>query len=340
MKRSLALSTLPLLGLLAVVPFAPACGGSDEPPPAAPPPPPSVPPPPPPPVVAAPTPPAAPVVEAPKKPAPPTPAFRYTGLATPESVIYDEARDRYLVSNINGKPVDVDNNGFISELSPEGKVTTLKWIEGGKDKLKLDAPNGMAIVKDVLYVADLTVVCMFDVKTGKAKGEIKLAGATFANDVAASAEDGKIYVSDSGLKMEGADFKPTGTDAVFVIEKGVAKSFAKSADLARPNGILVDGKTLLIAPFGASEIYRIDEKGRKTDATKLSAGSLDGIVRAGDSLLVSSWESSTVYRGKFGGAFEPLFQELKAPADIGFDKKRSRASSSRVSWKTPSKSTT
>lgn len=267
----------------------------------------------------------APKAEAPKEEAPkaPVPTLKYTGLATPESVLYDAARDRYLVSNINGKPVDADNNGFISELSPDGKVTNLKWIEGGKNKVTLNAPKGMAIVKDVLYVADLDTVRMFDAKTGASKGEVKLPGATFANDVAAS-DDGKIYVSDSGLKMEGGDFKPTGTDAVWVIEKGKAKPFVKSDTLSKPNGLWVDGKTVIVAPFGASEIYRVDEKGTKSDVTKLPKGSLDGIVKVGDSFLVSSWDGQAVYKGTLGGTFTPVLSQLKAPADIGYDTKRSR----------------
>lgn len=257
------------------------------------------------------------------KPLAPTPAVKYTGFSTPESVLWDEARDRYLVSNINGKPVDADNNGFISELSPDGKVTNLKWIEAGKNKVTLNAPKGMAIVKDVLYVADLDTLRMFDVKTGAPKGDVKLEGATFANDVAAS-EDGKIYVSDSGLKMEGSDFKPTGTDAVWVVEKGKAKALAKSTDLGKPNGLLVDGKSLLVATFGTNELYKLDDKGQRSDVTKLPKGSLDGIVKLGDMLLVSSWDAQTVYKGKLGGTFEPVLQSLEAPADIGYDKKRGR----------------
>lgn len=258
------------------------------------------------------------------KPQAPTPAVKWTGFSTPESVLYDEARDRYLVSNINGKPVDADNNGFISEISPDGKVTNLKWIEAGKNKVTLNAPKGMAIVKDVLYVADLDTLRMFDVKTGAPKGDVKLEGATFANDVAASDDGSKIYVSDSGLKMEGGDFKPTGTDAVWVVEKGKAKALAKTTDLAKPNGLLVDGKSVVVAPFGGNEIYKLDEKGAKSDATKLPKGTLDGIVKVGDALLVSSWEGQAVYKGKVGGAFEPVLQGLEAPADIGYDKKRGR----------------
>ena len=47
----------------------------------------------------------------------------WEGFATPESVLYDVESDTYLVSNINGSPLAVDNNGFIWRIAPEGEVT-------------------------------------------------------------------------------------------------------------------------------------------------------------------------------------------------------------------------
>lgn len=260
--------------------------------------------------------------EPPKAPAP-VAAVKFTGLSTPESVLYDADADRYLVSNINGKPDEADNNGFISILSPDGKITELKWIEGGKGKTKLDAPKGMAIVKGVLYVADITVVRMFDAKTGAPKGDVKIDKSTFLNDVAAG-PDGKVYVSDSGIKGGDKGFEGTGTDAVYVIEKGKAKALAKSPDLGRPNGLLVTDKGVVVVTFGPDGAYRLDDKGAKQDVTKLPKGSLDGVVALGDSLLISSWEGSAIYKGKLGGTFEEVLSGQNSPADIGYDTKRSR----------------
>ncbi len=300
-----------------------ACGG-ETPPPA---------PPPPPPPVAAPVAStesapaasdsaAAAPVEAPK-PAAPSPAVKYTGLATPESVLYDADADRYLVSNVNGKPTDKDNNGFISVLSPDGQVTTLKWIEGGKNKAKLDAPKGLGIAKGVLYVADISVVRMFDVKSGAPKGEIAIAGSTFLNDIATGA-DGKVYVSDTGVKVGANGFEPTGTDAVYVIDKGHAKAIAKSPDLGGPNGLLATDKGLVVVTFGSGEFYRRDDKGNTSDASKPPTGGLDGVLALGDSLLVTSWQGSAIYKGTAGGAFEMALPDQKSPADIGYDTKRGR----------------
>src|SRR5438309_665948 len=81
------------------------------------------------------------------------------GILTPESVLYDAEADRYLVSNINGNPLEHDKNGYISELSPEGKVVKEKFIDG------LDAPKGSGLQGGVFYVADIDKVRMFDAKT-------------------------------------------------------------------------------------------------------------------------------------------------------------------------------
>ncbi|MEO7034908.1 MAG: hypothetical protein ABI548_13450 [Polyangiaceae bacterium] len=253
----------------------------------------------------------------------PTPVFRITeGIATPESVLYDEANDRYLVSNIDGKPDGVDGNGYITEISPDGKVVKPKFIAGG-GKVKLDAPKGTGIAGGILYVADISVVRKFDLKTGAPKGDILIPGATFLNDIAV-AKDGRVFVSDSGIKSSATGFDPTGSDAVYVIDHGKVKPVAKGKDLGRPNGLLAVDKGVLVVTFGSNELYRLDEKGAKQDVTKLPGGGLDGIAQAGDSLLVSSWQTSTVYRGTLGGSFEPALTELKGPADIGFDSKRKR----------------
>src|ERR1700753_4027392 len=195
MTRSRSLASLAVLAAPFVLMIA--CGGSEPPPPAPPPPPP---PPPAPAASAAPLPPPSPPPADPPKPAEPTAVAKYTGLSTPESVLYDADNDRYLVSNINGKPDAKDNNGFISVLSPDGTVSTLKWIEGGKDKVKLDAPKGSGIANGVLYVADISVVRQFDLKTGAPKGDIAIPGSTFLNDVAVG-PDGKVYVTDTGVKV-------------------------------------------------------------------------------------------------------------------------------------------
>lgn len=262
--------------------------------------------------------------EAPKKIEPVITVPKDAGLATPESVLYDAANDVYFVSSINGSSSGVDNNGFISKVSPEGKVIELKWAAGGAKGVKLDAPKGLAIVGDTLYVADITVVRTFELKTGKAKGDIKFEGASFLNDLFAGS-DGKVWVTDSGIKItdKGA-VELTKSDAVWVIEKGKAKVVARGEELGAPNGIVVVGGATWVVTFGSGELYRIDDKGKRQDVQKIGKGQLDGLLAFGDGLIITSWGASAVYRGKPNGTFEIMIPDAKAPADIGFDTKRSR----------------
>jgi sugar lactone lactonase YvrE len=303
--------------------LASACGGSQPPAEPAPAPTPAE--------TAAPvaaTPPApATTAEAPAEPpkeSGPAPVFRITeGIATPESVLYDAENDRYLVSNINGSPTDLDNNGYITELSPDGQVTNLKFIAGGVNDVKLNAPKGTAIVGGILYVSDINTVRKFDAKTGAAKGEIPVPGATFLNDIAA-APDGRVFVTDSGVKPGAEGFEPTGTDAIYVIDKGKLKPLVKSKDLAGPNGLAWTDQGLLVNTLNSDELFRVDDKGARHDITKLPEGMLDGLVVAGDKLLVSSWKGQAVYAGKLNDKFEVAIPNVSAPADIGYDTKRNR----------------
>ncbi len=273
--------------------------------------------------------PAKPALEEATKPPPaptPAPVLTFKGaFATPESVLYDAANDRYLVSNINGVPNGVDNNGYISELSPDGTIKTPKLIAGGEKNVKLDAPKGSAIVGKELWVTDISVVRKFDLKTLEPKGDIALPEATFANDLAVAA-DGKVYVADSSVKPGPKGFDANGGDQVFDIDKtGKAKVLAKSKELGGPNGLAFGPKGLLVNTLLSNEVYGIGPKGEKTDVVKLPNGGLDGMLVVGDQLLVTSWGASVIYRGKLGGtAFEPIVQNVKGPADMGWDSKRNR----------------
>lgn len=255
----------------------------------------------------------------------PTPiVVQGVGLQTPESILYDRRDDVYLVSNINGNPTGVDGNGFISRMAPSGKVLALKWIDGTKQGVTLNAPKGMAIVGDVLYVTDITAVRMFDRRTGRPRGSIDIPGSTFLNDAAAG-RDGPVYITDSGWKP---DFSPSGTDAVYRIDaSGKATQIAKGAALKNPNGVAVlpDGTLVIVSGGATGEHYTLRPGGQPQNVRKLPAGGLDGVeVLPGAALLVSSWAASAVYRVERGGEAKVVVKNVQSPADIGYDSKRQR----------------
>jgi hypothetical protein len=246
------------------------------------------------------------------------------GFATPESVLHDTASDLYLVSNVNGSPLDKDDNGFIARVSPEGRVTELKWIDAVSEDVTLNAPKGMAIVGDTLYVADIDTVRLFDRTTGAPKGEVPVAGATFLNDVT-PAPGGGVYFTDSGLKAAASGLEPSGSAAVYhLAADGSVKALLRGPDLEAPNGIAVDGERVLVVTFGGRELCAIEGGVRHVLAT-LPAGSLDGLVKLPDGRwAISSWESKAVYAGPLEGPFALLLTGVPGPADIGVDAKRDR----------------
>lgn len=107
-----------------------------------------------------------------------------TELDGPESALHDEAADVYLVSNVAGGPSAADGTGFISRIGPDGTVLDARWIDSGQDGVTLNAPKGLALSADTLFVADLDVVRRFHRETGESLGEWPVPGATFLNAVA------------------------------------------------------------------------------------------------------------------------------------------------------------
>jgi len=244
------------------------------------------------------------------------------GFATPESVLHDSEADVYLISNINGSPLGADGNGFISRVAPDGNVIELKWIDGETDGVTLNAPKGMAIIGDTLYVADISFIRFFHRETGEPQGEIEIPGATFVNDLAAG-RAGWLVASDSGMVFGPDGPEDTGSAAVYVISpEGELITVAAGSALEKPNGVLDsaahDG--LLVTSFGSNVVYLLDEDGARVDVVDLPNGGLDGIVETTDGrLLATSWAGSAVYSVAADGSIEVLADNLPAPADLGYD---------------------
>jgi len=268
---------------------------------------------------AAPTPPPAPAA---------TKVAVVEGFLTPESVKYDTGQDVYFVSNINGGPLTKDNNGFISRVRPDGAIENLKFVEGGHNGVTLNAPKGMALRGDTLWVADIDVVRAFDAKTGVPRDSVSLAslGAVFLNDIAA-APTGALYITDTGIRFDDVgNMLHPGPDRVFRIGPDRQVTVAVRGDtLGRPNGITLDsvGKRLIIVQFGGRSILAWKPGEKAPTVIAKGPGGFDGVEVAGARLLVSSWADSTVSSYETGQEVK-IITGVPTPADIGYDAKRKR----------------
>jgi hypothetical protein len=254
----------------------------------------------------------------------PSPAFMSIGgFSTPESALYDAVTDQYLVSNISGDPFAVDHDGFISRVSPDGRVVALRFIDGARAEGGLSAPKGMAVVGRALYVADIDRVRIYDADSGAARGTVAIPGASLLNDVGA-APDGTVYVTDTGVRREGKEIVPTGTDAVYALREGQPTRRIAGGDLGRPNGVVWNDGKLEVVTLGSGEWITLSLAGAILGRVKLPHGMLDGVVALGSGdFLISSLEGSVVYRAR-AGAEPAVILSSRSPADIGYDPKRDR----------------
>jgi hypothetical protein len=251
-----------------------------------------------------------------------TPVWDLKGdFAAPESAYFHAASNSVFVSSINGQILEKDGNGFISRLSPDGKVVSAKWVAG------LNAPKGLRSVGNTLWVADIDEVVGIDIGSGTITSRVKVDGATFLNDLAA-APDGTIYTSDStGLR-------------IYATKDGTSSVFVEGGDVVeQPNGLLVDGSRLILgtigpaptpgaapagrgqgAPRPSGHLYAFDLKTKqRTQLTSEPVGGIDGIEPDGSGgVLVTDVLGQRLLHVAKSGQVRVLAKFSAGGADFGY----------------------
>lgn len=227
-----------------------------------------------------------------------------TILKVPESVLYNREQDILYVSNINGKSAEKDGNGFISKLKPNGQVEVLQWASG------LDAPKGMALYRDRLYVADVSNVVIIDINSGKIINTIEVPGAKFLNDATVDAQ-GNVFISDSE------------TQKIHILTDGKISDYFTGPGLQRPNGLLAEGNNLMVLDAGTGTHYVLNQNKELTKTSQTAPGA-DGIEKWGNKgHITSNWNGEIYHIDNSGTAHKLLdtkAQKINA-ADIGLDAK-------------------
>jgi len=201
---------------------------------------------------------------------------------TPESVIYDTKREVFYVSNVNQNPWEKDNNGFISKMSKSGEILDLEWIDG------FSGPKGMAIVDNILYVADLDELALIDIDKEEIQEKIIVDKAEGMNDITPDGKGG-VYMSDS----------PAGK--IFQYSNGVITEFMADAP-GRPNGLFVDQGKLFTAFSSASEFVNYDISSKEKTIVASGIGAGDGVTPTNEdnTFLVSDWNGEVFVIGSDG----------------------------------------
>jgi sugar lactone lactonase YvrE len=191
------------------------------------------------------------------------------GLNVPESVIFDAERDQYFVSNIGGQPSEKNAEGFISRLSADGEIVELEWVAG------LNAPKGMGIVENFLYVTDIDRVVKIDISKAEVAEEFAFPDALFLNDIDVD-QTGNVYVSDM---RAGKVYRIAGQTISLMAEGEMMNS---------PNGLFVDGDHLLIGV--RDSILSVPLEGGEPELFIAGTGGIDGLEKVKEGVyVISDW---------------------------------------------------
>ena len=228
----------------------------------------------------------------------------------PESVIFDQKRDRFYVSQAHFS--GGAGEGSLAVVSAGGQIQDLNWVQG------LNHPKGMGIVNDRLYVADVDQVSVINIETGQILATHKAAGAKFLNDVTVG-PSGQVFVSD------------TITNRIYLVSNDGVAVWLEDERLNQPNGLLVQGDTLYVASWGAfadksvdglmgaeplGTLLKVDLLTK--DLTALSqepVGNLDGLVADGEGrFLVSDWKAGRLFVMQRDGTVVRSFDMAKVLA--------------------------
>lgn len=228
-------------------------------------------------------------------------------LQQPESVIYHKKNNVFYVSSLSGEYGAKDGNGFISKVSVEGKILDLKWVDS------LDNPQGMAIFREKLYVADLKRVLVIDIDRSKIIQEFKVDSAKYFNDITLS-KKGEIFVSDIfGNK-------------IYRLKKGNLNLWSDNALLNMPNGLLVKGRNLMVLNFGNGILYQASLKTKIFVPFSSGIKNGDGITTDGQKgfLVSGAWQGEIYHisnTGEMKLVFKPGLSKIMT-ADLFYLKEK------------------
>jgi hypothetical protein len=223
------------------------------------------------------------------------------GLKVPESVLYDASSGIIYVSNVDGKPSAKDSTGFISTLSTDGIIMNAEWVKG------IDAPKGMGILNNHLFVSNIDEIVEIDIPSATIIKRYPVQGSQFLNDIAVDPKTGMIFITDSG------------TGQIFVLLDGKVNLWLEGPMFKGANGLFLRDNVLYIG--AGNSILQADIKSGEVMVCVSNTGGVDGLyVTTEGKYIYSDWLGS-VFMAGFKKKPELLLNTMAQKAnaaDFGF----------------------
>ncbi|MDA3833913.1 MAG: hypothetical protein PF495_10990, partial [Spirochaetales bacterium] len=171
-----------------------------------------------------------------------------------------------------------------SKVAINGDVRDLHWLTG------LNAPKGMTLIGDLLYVTDINQLVIIDI-TNQNKTIIPVANAVFLGDITHDAS-GVVYVSDML------------TDTIYSFSNNTVAVWLHDKKLKSPNGLHCGDGFLYVGCFGRvadessamidGDLLRIQLETKQVTIVASRLGNINGVERYGDFFILTDHGAGTL----------------------------------------------
>ncbi len=216
---------------------------------------------------------------------------------SPESAAISHNHRSIFISNVNG--YERNGAGFISRLSLDGEVEDLVWLDG------LNAPAGIAVAGDTLWVVDLDRLAEIDIPGGRIRAFYPSPDKdALLNDVAVS-DAGEVFVTGSA------------SNSVYVLAGSELTLWYKDDEnLAYANGIHATPDEIIVAAYHLVRINRADKE-VAVIGDRETLFDLEGVKPDGaGGFYVSAIGDRPLYHVKITGETAPLIKGQDFLADF------------------------
>jgi hypothetical protein len=233
------------------------------------------------------------------------------GFVAPESVVFDQTRKQFYVSNMGSwGQGSTPGDGFISRVSAEGRILDLKWVTG------FDNPKGLALAGGRLYVGDDAELIEIDPAAGAIAARHRPAGGPGGFNDCTADPAGNVYVFSRRLST------------VFRLRAGTFEPWAKvdAAKTGWPNGLLAERDRLLLGSWVVRGAGGQEQTGHLSTVAyadqalgrlgEQPIGHLDGIEPDGrGGYTVTDWTTGDLLHVSADGKPTPLVKLRQGAAD-------------------------